>query len=73
MTSLHNLPGFTASLGFTQKQLLQIAVGLALKWLSVMHVMLQEAVSEKVRPHGPLLSTQETQRATAGPLCHLET
>lgn len=66
MTLPHNLPGL-----FTQTLLL-MALGPALKWLSVMHVMLQGTVSEKVRPHGPLLSTQETQRATAGPLCHLE-
>lgn len=35
-------------------------------------VLLLGAVIEKVRLHGPLLSTQGAQRQTAGPECHLE-
>lgn len=54
------------------KQLLLIAVCPALKWLSDILGLLLGAVTEKVRPYGPPLSTQGAQRKTAGPECHLE-
>lgn len=52
------------------KQLLLMAVNPFLKWLSDINGLLLGPVIEKVRLRGPLLSTQEAQRQTAGPECH---
>lgn len=48
-----------------------MAVNPFLKWLSDINGLLLGPVIEKVRLRGPLLSTQEAQRQTAGPECHL--